>query len=314
MKTSIVIATYERQADLIECVDSLHSQFERPDEIIIVDDGDLERTRNRLAENGMLDDVTHIGGPGEGRMASRNVGVANASGDIVCFLDDDVILPPIWLREVVETYERNEDASGVGGHVLNFNPDEIRKANMESLGYRALTAFRLLFLHDRIGDFSPIGVLWAPHTLVGGGEQDAEAFQGCNMTFRSEVFEEYEFDEWYGATGSFTCEELDICARLADDGRRLVYNPRATVVHKRSTGPGRQTEGPDYANVTNLSYFLLKNPRFGVANFLLFACLIAGYAVLCRDPEYVRRVVAGLGHYARQTDSGWLTSLTSKLL
>jgi len=307
MNTSIIIATYDRQEDLVECVQSLLGQFEQPDEIIVVDDGDTERTRDLLADADVLDDVDHLEGPGEGRMASRNAGVRHASGDIICFLDDDVIPPPIWLRQVLKTYDRNPDASGVGGHVLNFHPEGIDKANVDSLGYRALTAFRLLFLPDRIGEFSPVGVLWAPHTLTSAGQKDVEAFQGCNMTFRAEVFDEYQFDEWYGASGSFSCEELDFCARLAADGHRLVFDPRATVVHKRSTGPGRQTEGPDYGNVTNLSYLILRNPSYGIGNFLLFTGLMAVYALWSRDIEYLKRVGAGARHYWRRADSGWPT-------
>lgn len=304
MKVSAVISTYDRQPDLVECIQSLVRGFERPDEIVVIDDGDVERTERYLAERDLLDRVEHVEGPSEGLPASRNVGVEVTTGDIVCFLDDDVVVPPIWLREVLDTYERNEGASGVGGHVLNFNPDGINKANMDSFGYRALTAARTLFLNDRIGDISPVGILWATHTLMGSKEHDVETLQGCNMTFRRDVFDEVQFDEWYGTSGSSACEELDLCARLAANGHRLIYNPQATVVHKRSKGPTPRAEGPDYGSVANLAYFVRNNPAFGVANFALFSAAIVTYALLNRDVEYVKQIAIGARHYRRQDEEG----------
>lgn len=311
MKVSVIISTYDRQEDLVECVRSLLHQFEPPDEILIVDDGDDEATERRLGERGLLDRVEHVTGPREGLPASRNAGIDLASGDIVCFIDDDVVLPPTWLREILETYDRTEDASGVGGHVLNFNPDGINKANMDSFGYRALSAARQLFLNDRVGMISPVGILWAPHTLLGTGERDVEVLQGCNMTFRKEVFDHARFDEWYGTSGSSACEELDFCARLAAGGHRLVYNPRATVVHKRSTGATPRDKSANYGSVANLSYFLRSNPSFGSANVALFSLAVVAYALLNLDPEYVRQVAEGARHY-RERPSGPAVELAGK--
>lgn len=304
MNASVVIVTYDRQEDLVECVRSVLGGFEVPDEIIVVDDGDVERTARRLADHDLLDRVEHVEGPHAGLPASRNAGVELASGDVVCFVDDDVVVPPIWLREVMGTYERNPDATGVGGHVLNFNPERINKANVESFGYRALTAVRHLFAIEGVGVISPLGVLWAPHTFMRSGEQDVEAFQGCNMTFRRDALEEFRFDEWYGTTGSAACEELDLCTRVSAAGHRLVFNPRATVVHKRSPGATPRSEDPNYDNVTNLSYFVLNNPSFGYVNFVLFALAMTAYSLGKRDPAYVRHVGKGLLNYLRHAKGG----------
>lgn len=291
MDVSVVISTYDRQDDLVECVDSLQRGFEVPDEIVVVDDGDYDHTRERLETAG-LDEVNHVEGDSDGLPASRNRGVDETTGEVVCFIDDDVVVPPNWLREVTETYEGG-DVDGVGGYVCNYNPKGINKADVESFGYRALTAIRLLCCYDRVGDVSPIGILWAPHVFMTAGVREVETLQGCNMTFSREVLEDHRFEEWYGTEGSSACEEIDMCSRVSADGYRLAYNPRAVALHKRSVSDDSRTSGPNYDNVTNLTYFVARHPRFGAVNVALLAVAIAVYATLQFDPGYLRGVLKG---------------------
>jgi GT2 family glycosyltransferase len=297
MRISAVIATCGRPNDVAECVESLLSGFETPEEIVVVDDGDVDETRAKFAERGVIEDVTHIEGAGKNVAAARNTGIRAASGDLICFVDDDVIVPPNWLEEILDTYDRHDDVMGVGGYVLNFNPKDINKANVESFGYRALTAFRHLFLQHKVGQISPVGILWSPHIFMTSELRNVEALQGCNMTFRSEVFEDVMFDEWYGTKGSSACEEQDFSSRVAAAGHRLVYNPHATVVHKRAVGDGSRRGDPNYDNITNLTYFVLRNPKLGVANYVLFVGAMLGYALASRDLGYARGIIRGTKAY-----------------
>lgn len=293
MRISVLISTYDRPDDVVECVQSLLGGFETPDEIIVVDDGDTARTRERLAEAELFDAVDHIDGPEKNLPASRNAGIEAASGDIICFVDDDTIVSPNWLQQIHATYERENDITGVGGHVVNYNPERINKANINSFGYRMLTAVRKLFLLDKIGVVSPVGILWAPHTFMTPAEQDVEALQGCNMSFRSDVFDEFRFNEWYGTTGSSACEELDFCSQVSANGDRLVYNPRAVVVHKRTLNDESRAGTPNYENITNLTYCLLNNPKLGVLNYILFVASILVFSLLKLDAKYLMTVFKG---------------------
>jgi len=301
MKLSVVVPTYDRTEDLVDCLRSLRSQFDPPDEVVIVDDGDTTTTRRRLREAG-LTEATHISGKGASLPASRNAGVEVATGDVVCFVDDDVVLPPNWSRQLKRTYERFPGASGVGGYVLNYNPPDINKANMNTLGYRLLSGLRLVLFYDRVGTISPLGILYAPHVLMTADCRRVDALQGCNMSFRAEVFEDHRFDEWYGTAGSSACEELDFCARVSDSGHSLVYDPRLVALHKRSTGDTEAKEertDPNHASIVNLTRFVLAHPRMGVPNVVLLAVAVAVYSVLTRDPGYLGAVKDGIGAYRR---------------
>ena len=57
-----------------------------------------------------------------GAGAARNVGLQNAKGKIIVFLDDDCLVKPDWLDRIVETFKKYPEAAAVGGAVRN--PDD----------------------------------------------------------------------------------------------------------------------------------------------------------------------------------------------
>lgn len=287
---SVVVPTMDRADDLRECLASLAAQERRPDEVVVVADGPLEAVRTVTAEADLA--TTLVAGPGRGLPAARNAGVAETGGDIVCFVDDDVVLPVNWLRELLAGYEEG-DPAGVGGLVVNYSPAGIGKADATSRGYRALTALRHLLFADRVGEVGPMGVLYAPHTFNTTGTKPVDALQGCNMSFRSSVFEEHEFDEWYGEGGAAPAEELDFCARVRAAGGDLVFAPRAVAVHKRTLSGGERG-GPDARGVRNLAYYLRRNARTPRPHLALLCVYAAVLAASTRSSAPLRALGDGL--------------------
>lgn len=302
MDISVLVATYERQDDLVETLQSLDRGFDTPEEVVVVDDGDVDRTRERLAAED-LEHVRLVEGDAEGLPAARNRCAEVATGDVYCFVDDDVVVPPNWLAEVRRTYEEH-DLDGVCGYVLNYNPEGINKANVDTLGYRLLTSIRLLFFHDRVGDLSPVGICYAPHTMMTSDLRPTDTFQGCNMSFRAEVFEAEQFAEWYGSEGSTACEELEFSARVSAEGYDLWYNPRMVMLHKRTEEDESRFGEPNYDNITNLSYFVADHQRYGRANVALLGLAMVAYSVLSLDAGYFRGYLRGLRSARGERDDG----------
>jgi len=268
MKVTVVICTYNRPKDLEECLKSLDRGFITPDEVIIVDDGDMQKTKEIIKNASLtnIKEIKHVKGWKKGLPASRNIGIQYATGDIICFIDDDVIVPPNWLEEILKGYKDNKDAVGVGGCVLNYNPTALVKSNLNSLRYRLLTAFRLVFFYNKVGKISPIGVLYAPHIFITDTYKEVDTLIGTNMSFRREVFNQYKFDEYYGL-GDYPSinEGVDFCTRLSRDGKKLIYNPNAIVLHKRTLSGGERGKG-NYnreiylmAAFRNMTYYIMKN-------------------------------------------------------
>ncbi len=98
MRFTVVIATYNRSSLLGEALASVDAQTRSADEVIVVADGctddtsDLVRTKHPA--------VLLIEQPNAGLAVARNTGIARATGDWVCFLDDDDRWHPDKLAEV----------------------------------------------------------------------------------------------------------------------------------------------------------------------------------------------------------------------
>jgi len=100
LRTSVIIPTYNRPDDLEKCVESIIIQTVRPDELIIVDDGDLQKQplQQSCEEAGI--GYIYFRKDKPGLTASRNAGIKLAGGDIVFFFDDDVVLFPDYVEQI----------------------------------------------------------------------------------------------------------------------------------------------------------------------------------------------------------------------
>jgi len=96
---SVIIPTFNRAAFLREAIDSVLSQTEKDFELIIVDDGSTDATREMVAthENRMR----YFYQPNAGASAARNLGIRHAAGKFITFLDsDDLWLPKKLARQI----------------------------------------------------------------------------------------------------------------------------------------------------------------------------------------------------------------------
>jgi len=96
---SVIIPTFNRAAFLREAVDSVLSQTEKKFELIIVDDGSTDATRELAESYG--ERVRYFFQPNAGASAARNGGIKNARGKFITFLDsDDLWLPKKLARQI----------------------------------------------------------------------------------------------------------------------------------------------------------------------------------------------------------------------
>src|SRR5436190_457298 len=92
LTVSVVIPTYNRAALVPRAVASAIANTVSGDEIIVVDDGSTDGTREALAP--FAKKIRLLEGRHAGAGAARNLGIAEARGDLIAFLDSD----DEWLR------------------------------------------------------------------------------------------------------------------------------------------------------------------------------------------------------------------------
>lgn len=105
---SVIICTYNR-ADLlagsIRTLDKQEGINPGEYEIIVVDDGSTDDTHARVKNLNMDVEVRYFHKDWGGRSEARNLGIQNARGDVVLFVDDDILAPPCFLKSHLKEYE-----------------------------------------------------------------------------------------------------------------------------------------------------------------------------------------------------------------
>jgi len=106
MKISVIINNYNYGQYIGEAIEGVLAQSRSPDEIIVVDDGSTDNSREVIEGklNG-ADNAIIIKKGNEGQLSCFNAGFLKSSGDILFFLDSDDLYYPGHLEKCVEVYE-----------------------------------------------------------------------------------------------------------------------------------------------------------------------------------------------------------------
>lgn len=113
MKVSVVIPTYNRAYIIRDALESALVQTYRNFEIIIVDDGSSDNTRE-IVESYRSDKIRYVRHEkNRGCSAACNTGIAEATGDLVGFLDSDDCWMPEYLERQIGFFSRHPEVSAV---------------------------------------------------------------------------------------------------------------------------------------------------------------------------------------------------------
>lgn len=127
---SIVVPSYGRPERLRACLAALTQQEGGPYETVVVDDGSPEPLAPICAEFGEW--VVAVRQSNSGPAAARNTGVRKASGDFICFTDDDCLPEPGWAKALFAA--RDGDARKlIGGRVENGLPHNVFSEASQSI-------------------------------------------------------------------------------------------------------------------------------------------------------------------------------------
>ncbi|GAB4459308.1 MAG: hypothetical protein OHK0029_21720 [Armatimonadaceae bacterium] len=106
---SVVISTYNRSRVMLETLDSVLQQTYRDFEVVVVSDGSTDDTAAVLKPYVERGQIRFREQENQGPAATRNTGLAEATGKYICFLDDDDLWSPDKLAWQVEAWKRAPD-------------------------------------------------------------------------------------------------------------------------------------------------------------------------------------------------------------
>jgi glycosyltransferase involved in cell wall biosynthesis len=122
MSISVVIPTCNRRARLLATLGSLDRSGYAFCEVIIVDSGEDKATKQELSTFSNLRIVSVDSA--RSVCIQRNIGIRMARSPLIFLLDDDIDVPPDYIRQLADHLERNPEAGSVSGLVLQEEEDE----------------------------------------------------------------------------------------------------------------------------------------------------------------------------------------------
>jgi len=129
MKLSVIIPTFNRKDNLKATLLSLNGQTFRDFEVIVADDGSTDGTEQMVNSLQTPYSIKHVRQKNSGRSAARNMGLEIASGEIILFIDDHIVVDKRLIEEHVK-YHDKYGVEVVRGRVLFI--DRANDAPMET--------------------------------------------------------------------------------------------------------------------------------------------------------------------------------------
>lgn len=108
-KVSVIIPVYNEEKYIGKCLESLKKQSFQDFEIIIIDDGSQDKTREIIEKYKKIKLIT---GEHKGTAISRNLGAKKARGDILIFIDADMTFDKDYLRNLIKPILENKEIIG----------------------------------------------------------------------------------------------------------------------------------------------------------------------------------------------------------
>ena len=199
---SIIIIAKEVSEYLAECIESCLALNYPEFEIIFLPDKEARLNYK---------DVSVIPTGKVCPAMKRNMGVKEAKGEIVAFIDDDVFPAESWLKNAVQNFTDPEVAAVGGPAVTPDNDGVMQKAS--GLVYS-----------------SPLVSGEYTYRYIKGIRKEVEDFPSCNLIVRKSAFEELGGFNTKFWPGEDTVLCLDIIKKLK---KKIIYAPEAIVYHHR---------------------------------------------------------------------------------
>jgi GT2 family glycosyltransferase len=215
-----VIPTRNRPRDLVKAVASILAQTRPPEELLIVDQSPDSQSRDAvqaLLVGNVAITLTYVLDSGiSGLVEAKQVAANMALGDIVCFLEDDVVLESEFLEEILRGFQRYPDMMGCCGVITNPPTQP---------GYYPVLFH---FFHRGIYRDKRVGI-YGGNQGYGNSLIESDCISGGLSAWRREVFAEVAFD---CANGFHMYEDIDFSTRVSRRyGGHLYINPNARLAH-----------------------------------------------------------------------------------
>ena len=236
-----------------------------------------------------------------------NEGLKQISEEIYCLLNSDVEVTENWIQPIIELFIKNTEIAAIQPKIRSFEADQYFEfagaggGLIDNLGYPYCRGRIFEKLEEDKGQYNDeTEIFWA---------------SGCALFIRKEDYWSMNgLDERFFAHQ----EEIDLCWRLKNAGRKIYYCGKSTVFHVGGGTLNKQSPQKTYLNIRNNLSMLLKNLPIAALLWVIPARLIldgiAGIYFGLKDgfPHLWAVVRAHFGFYA-QAPKTWKLRNTAQI-
>jgi GT2 family glycosyltransferase/glycosyltransferase involved in cell wall biosynthesis len=270
VRVSVIVPTHNRKEKLLACLDALALQSVLPQEfeVVVVDDGSTDGTGDALAGRSFPFALRCYRQDGGGPGAARNLGIAQAGGELVLFIGDDILADQRLLEEHLLAHAANLDPGAAilgridwpdsmtpnavmkyvcGDGMLQFAYDLIPK--LATLDYTFFYTSNISLKRQFLLDAADAGVRFDPCFRHAAFEDSEYAFRLTPRGLRIRYAEKARafHDHWM---------DLDSFAR-----RELHAGEMAVVYYRKHPGQDEPLQVRWVAELTGPAATLLQQPE-----------------------------------------------------
>lgn len=260
-KVSIIILNWNRLEDTIECIESLKKITYLNYKVIVVDNGSKGNDAEILEEKykdyiKVIKNKENLGFAGGNNVGIRQISKEGGS-DYILLLNNDTVVEPNFLTELVKVGEADPRIGIVGGKILYYYDPN-----------------RIWYAGGKWGKFSivyHVNVNKLDKDIVNDRDTETDWVMGCLLLMKTSIIKEVGLlsEDYF-----LYVEETDFCLRVQKSGYKIYYTPKAKIWHKwgASTNKKRDSIIPHYYSARNQLYFAKKYLPFNrkMAFYLFF--------------------------------------------
>jgi glycosyltransferase involved in cell wall biosynthesis len=265
---SIVICTRNRNGRIMSTLDSIFENTYHQFEVIIIDQSANESTWKAVQPFMVDPRIVYKRTKTCGLSKARNIGLAEAQGEIIAFTDDDCRVSHNWIDSILEEFANHPTVSSIFGRII---PGDLPDSSNMDHDFNWSQAERLQQILPMAKKDELFSQLYKenPNNLGFG--------HGANMSFKRSTFSKYgKFDEFLGAGAALGAwEDRDIGHRILLGGGQILYSPNVVIYHDHwREWPEVKTTFTNYAIGTGTAVNKYIRSGYWGSIFLLFDWII----------------------------------------
>lgn len=275
-RVSIILPTYNRANILEECVNSILAQSYLDWELIISDDASTDNASSIGKKLQKRDSRIHYyrNHTNQGLHKNRNIAISISKGDLIFFIEDDVVLESNCLEILVETFKELEVVREKIGAIA---PSLLLVKESSNVPQRKIFDYIKDLRHRKIEKPCIIdqktGFISKNFTPNFNKLQEVEDVHACSL-YPKKIFEKMGGFEEDVYIGNYMYGETDFNFKIKNKGYKLYFQPKAIAYHKTAPTGGCRLPVLTYSYYSIRNHIIFIKRNFGLKSLYMIPCFL----------------------------------------